>query len=791
VTKDLTPHHWRVRHALQHGVRAIACLAICGGSPVFGASMPKIDVPGIIETTRITQPDEYLLVDGEVQEEIAPDRKHFFVITARPDLQSNKVTYSLRLFDCSFLDQEKPNSDGDRAPGRVLVSSQSSENFVFDNAIRSARWMDNRTIAFLAEFEDRPTQAFAIDVVTSQRIQLTAHPSSVLGFVYSPASRVVAYVAREDVTAPGAGRSSFVAETTTLTRLIFPNDLPKQPLVYRYFRSMVGEPSSIKPMGDAFRMGRVPPLMALSPNGRWLITRSTPPSLADSLRLARAYAPLRELLAPYSLEQEDPESLFTEPASLPIMRMRIFDIASGEELPWLDVPDGTSIGREWPFAYWTKRGESVVIGNTYLPLDGVDSSERERRTQLPAVIEYWPSTQQYRKICDVLPIRLAFQGLYPSSHARDAEDAFVLQQQGRLTGFRLQSGAWIRDTRVSEHGSEHHRRGRLVLEQGSNESPEIVHYTRSGTRRVITDFNPVYRSLDLGKAVKYVWADRSGRRWNGGLLLPSDYDPTRRYPVVIQMYGFYPEQFYLDGPRNISSAMAGRAYLREGILVLAFPNDYLMYGDRREELFIHSEGVQAAILKLAADGFIDPDRVGIVGFSATGALVQHIITFSSANIRAATLADSQATTIFSATAYYYGFFKPGMLLLERRLGAQPWGASSMTWAARDPSLHTSCIEAAVRYEFYDLYPHQGWDSYVLLRRQYKPVDAIVFPRGAHQLRRPRERLDSLQGNVDWFKYWLKGEKDSDPEKKAQYERWDKLKTTVPVSTRTPDCVLDH
>jgi hypothetical protein len=38
-----------------------------------------------------------------------------------------------------------------------------------------------------------------------------------------------------------------------------------------------------------------------------------------------------------------------------------------------------------------------------------------------------------------------------------------------------------------------------------------------------------------------------------------------------------------------------------------------------------------------------------------------------------------------------------------------------------------------------------------------------------------ERLESQQGNVDWLRFWLKGEEDVDPAKRAQYEQWEAMK----------------
>jgi hypothetical protein len=43
------------------------------------------------------------------------------------------------------------------------------------------------------------------------------------------------------------------------------------------------------------------------------------------------------------------------------------------------------------------------------------------------------------------------------------------------------------------------------------------------------------------------------------------------------------------------------------------------------------------------------------------------------------------------------------------------------------------------------------------------------------LSNPAERLASQGGNVDWFRFWLKGEEDPDAAKAAQYKRWRELR----------------
>jgi hypothetical protein len=60
--------------------------------------------------------------------------------------------------------------------------------------------------------------------------------------------------------------------------------------------------------------------------------------------------------------------------------------------------------------------------------------------------------------------------------------------------------------------------------------------------------------------------------------------------------------------------------------------------------------------------------------------------------------------------------------------------------------------------------------------QEKPVDLIYFPMGQHIHQVPLERLESQQGDIDWFRFWLKNEEDLDPGKRPQYQRWEAMRS---------------
>jgi dipeptidyl aminopeptidase/acylaminoacyl peptidase len=199
----------------------------------------------------------------------------------------------------------------------------------------------------------------------------------------------------------------------------------------------------------------------------------------------------------------------------------------------------------------------------------------------------------------------------------------------------------------------------------------------------------------------------------------------------------------------------------------------------RALLLAYRAGVEAAIDALDREGLVEPTRLGVIGFSAMGNVAQDLITFSRHRFAAATIADAWTFSLFGYATY--GAMDEAESFMESR----PWGADIATWVERDPSLHTDNITAALRLEQYSPYVLPQWDIYALLRRQQKPVELVMLPYGAYQLRRPRERFVSLEGNVDWFDFWLNGHEDPDPAKAGQYARWRRLREQRDTNARSP------
>ncbi|TRO61058.1 S9 family peptidase, partial [Candidatus Bathyarchaeota archaeon] len=142
----------------------------------------------------------------------------------------------------------------------------------------------------------------------------------------------------------------------------------------------------------------------------------------------------------------------------------------------------------------------------------------------------------------------------------------------------------------------------------------------------ITDYNAQVQSWDMGTVETIQWKSRDGATIEGVLRKPSDYDPSKKYPLLFQVHG---------GPASFSKEWLLEAYdyqrypcvqlVNSGVLVLK-PNyrGSIGYGQAFLELNKDNLGVgdlwdlESAIETLVEQGIVDPTQVGSMGWSQGG-----------------------------------------------------------------------------------------------------------------------------------------------------------------------------
>ena len=629
--------------------------------------------------------------------------------------------------------------------------------------IGRAAWLDGRTIAFLAEGRGEVAQLHTVDVETRTVARLTDHPTAVVDFDLEGGSDRFVYAAVTPFDWSDRIARGYVVGTETLVEVMGKGRV-QLPAPVAYF---VGDrrDRSRKPVAiAAYRLPSEahPYGLWLAPDGRHAVALGYVPDAPEAWWTQ--YQPVARV---DYLKGAKENAHFAASHPAIFMQYMLVDLRSGEARPLMQAPAAYLFAGIDTAAHWTGPG-TVVLSNTFLPLSGVTGEALARRRAAAFAVEVDIASGALTPVTALDAAATRQRGGFLGSRLAGDGRLTVDWMGGPPTAYEKRGGAW---TEVPSAPAK----ADLVLKvvQGLDQPPE-VQASEGDVRRTITDLNPRLRGLAMGKVEPIEVTNALGHKVSGGLIRPAAYQPGRRYPLVIQLHGYDPNEFLVDGPSGSTAGYAARALASRGMVVVQLANTPSGQAGFRGELEPQVATLRALIDKLDREGLIDRDRVGIHGHSRTGYYVQHALTFSDLKFAAASVADPSQLSIYKH-ATFFGHSYPGMLEDERMIGVDPWGAANAkTWVERDPSFNLDRVKTPLRIEVYQ-YGLGWWDVYAMLRRHRRPVEYLSFPDAVHVPVKPWERQTSQEGTVDWYDFWLNRHEDPDPAKAEQYRRWRELR----------------
>jgi len=587
------------------------------------------------------------------------------------------------------------------------------------DAIRDIRWLqDNETIVFLGENLGDIPQVCLLNVRTKHFEEITNHRTEIYSYDITSDGREIIYNARpsknEARNAEGAYRGGVVIEGQDLADILEGDYSSGGDEVFLEVRGHAPVPIPI----NKGLVGEGP--LSLSRDGRYALVgvgvREVPPEW-------RRYG---------GFVQQVLEVNHLKGSILPFKQYLLVDLETKTSSLLVNAPAAT-------VPIWSEDGAAVFL-KTYLPLDVTNHLESGTRDKGPFDVEVKIPTKEIEKV--------------PPDKRPNVTDAKVEVE--------------------------------ITIDEDAN-TPQEIYATdpKTNTKSLLMDLNPQFRELQFGKVEIIGWKVNNTLEVQGGLYLPPDYEASKRYPLVIQTHGFAPKEFSMDGAREWSSAYAARPLAAMGFIVLqlfAFENqsdhdhfnDKNEFGVTREQAGrnINVAAIRRAIEFLDDKKMIDRQRIGIVGFSRTVCIVAFLLTHSQEPFAAASLVDGIDCGYFQEMAF------PGSAWDVDKIngGASPFGTGLRQWLKESPSFNLDKVRTPVRLlALGSASVLEAWEWYAGLSLQHKPVDFILLPDAAHFAVKPKERMVAQQGLVDWFRFWLKGEEDSDPNKAEQYARWRELR----------------
>ncbi len=184
--------------------------------------------------------------------------------------------------------------------------------------------------------------------------------------------------------------------------------------------------------------------------------------------------------------------------------------------------------------------------------------------------------------------------------------------------------------------------------------------------------------------------------------------------------------------------------------------------------------VEKMIDRLAAIRIVDPRRVGIGGLSF-GSEVTLTAIRNSNRFAAATIASGQVTPI-----YYWANALPGRGfadMLRRYWKVGDPDADHARWKERLPTSDPASISTPLLMQLPEAEARYMIEFHTKLKIAGSPAEMIVFADEPHVKNQPLHKRAVYERNLDWYRFWLTGEEDSDPAKRDQYIRWRGLRSS--------------
>lgn len=278
------------------------------------------------------------------------------------------------------------------------------------------------------------------------------------------------------------------------------------------------------------------------------------------------------------------------------------------------------------------------------------------------------------------------------------------------------------------------------------------------TPRQLTDLSAQWKPFRLATREVIQWKSKDGTPIEGVLIKPADYDPSRKYPLLVVIHG---------GPTGADTpAMsADRTYpverfVAKGALVLK-PNyrGSAGYGEKFRSLNVRNLGlgdyqdVISGVDYLIDKGLVDKDRVGAMGWSQGGYISAFITTYSD-RFKAV----SVGAGISDWMTYYVNTdIHP---FTRQYLKATPWDDPEI-YQKTSPIYYVKNAKTPTLIQHGDqdkrVPPPNAFELYQALRDRGVPCKLILYKGFGHPINKPKQQRAVMEHNYEWFSRYIWGE----------------------------------
>jgi dipeptidyl aminopeptidase/acylaminoacyl peptidase len=286
--------------------------------------------------------------------------------------------------------------------------------------------------------------------------------------------------------------------------------------------------------------------------------------------------------------------------------------------------------------------------------------------------------------------------------------------------------------------------------------PSIDQVTNRSSWKQLTDANPQVREFLLGDEEEITWRSKDGKMVGGVLVKPVGYQPGQRYPLIVAIHG---------GPAGadvlgFNGGYGSQVYAGAGYAVL-MPNyrGSTNYGEAHKNGIVGNyfppgfDDIMTGVDHLIAQGIVDGDRMGALGWSAGGHWSNWILTHTD---RFKAISSGAGTSNWISMYAQSDVQRNRQFYLGNKL---PYDDFDAYWV-QSPLKYIRNAKTPTMIHVVEGDPRvpspQSVELHMALKRIGVPTELFMYPGSTHGIPDPRNQLVKSVSEMAWMDYYVRG-----------------------------------
>ena len=291
----------------------------------------------------------------------------------------------------------------------------------------------------------------------------------------------------------------------------------------------------------------------------------------------------------------------------------------------------------------------------------------------------------------------------------------------------------------------------LLFESSSIKEPKSIFKLSDNVISKVIDNNELFKNKNIASTEIISFESFDGTEIFGLLTKPHDFDPNKKYPLLIRIHGGPVSQY------GVRFSMEWQIFASNGYLVLAInPRGSSGRGEEFQKAIYADWGnVDAKDIIAAADfisekPYVDPDRLGIGGWSYGSMLTNYVIA-SDSRFKAATSGAGISNILsgFGDDHYIREYID--------ELGT-PWDNLDIWMRISYPFFEADTIITPTLFlvgeKDFNVPLIGSEQMYQALRHNNIDTKLLIYPGEHHGLSKPSNRIHRMDSYLNWYAKYL-------------------------------------